>query len=701
MIRRKDAWVLAALLAWAIVLRINHLGTIFFNGDEPFFQVRISYQPLGYVLKYNSDPLFSVLVHFLLPLGSLEIMARLLSFLAGVLAVVVTYLLGKKMASRTTGFVAALFVASSHLLVFYSQNSRPYALLTLLFLLSTYFLYKAAREGALRDWVLFGISLVLFFYSHIIAFLSFPAFVLFIAVVWLEGRKKAVGGGTASARPKVLRNFLISTGAAAFVTALLYIPCAYVTDMLFGTLGQGIAETADTVRLSLLQIRNILQLEISPLNAAIFTLTMAFFLIGSFARLKTFKRESVLLLGAIVIPWAAFVLGKPRASAVTALYRFLQHLLPLIFIAAARGIEVLGTAAATLAARNRSRRRNIIAGVLIIVAALVLARGYFSNLAGYYYADYWRAGSFAFDSDVKAYLKEHARRDAVLFIDSYPASTGLLNLNPVSQDLRPDEIVIEAREDYLRPPGRGDVIIHTSSWSRFYWNMAAARIELWAVTPKAHANSSVWRSRQVLKPHFELIDLKKSTLLHFQKDEFTISEKMAALADLLIAAPEGDGIAERQRLLFAARMYLMARSLPDGLRILKEFESVPVEDKADASNGGGAVDRILGRLLGFSPRSLRNVYERRALEEIQSLLFKMGGDFSDADRRSEALTAYEEGVRLGGSPDPRIIDGLVALGDRFEKAGERPGALKAWETALKLDPKRKDIRARIAGARLK
>ena len=698
-IRRKDFWILAAIFVWAVVLRLNHLGTIFFNGDEPLFQVRISYQPLGYVLRYNSGPLFSILVHFLLPLGRLEVMARLVSFFAGVLSVLVTYLLGKKMASRTTGWVAALFVASGHLLIFYSQNSRPYALLTLLSLLSTYFLYKAACDGSLRDWILYGISLVFYFYSHTTAFLSLPAFVLFIGVVWLEQRKRKTVEGSAVSRPRTIRNFLIATAAAAAVTAVLYIPCAYVTDMLFGTLRRGLSASADTVTLSLREIRNILQLEISPLNTAIFALTMGFFIVGLFARLKTFRRESVLLLGAIALPWSAFLLGKPRTPDVTALYRFLQHLLPLIFIATARGIEFLASAMGALVARTRPRLRSVMAGGLCAVVAVVLAGGYFSNMSGYYYTDYWREGAFAFDADVKAYLKQHARRDAILFVDAYPVSSTLLTMNPLAQDVGPDEIINEIREDYVRPPGRGDLIIHTLTWGRFYWTAAAARIELWAVTPKTSEKTFAWRSLARTRTDLEITDLGKSTLVHFKKDAATISEKMAALADMLVAAPEGDAIARRQRLLFAARMYFMTRDIRDGIRVLREFEAVAVDGKTEAANGGAWLDRGLGRLLGFRPRTIRNIFEGRGLEEIQSLLFATGNNLSDAGRLSEAVLAFEEVLRISGSYNSQAVKSLVALGDRLEKTGDLDQALKAWKMAAKLDRTRKDIADRIAKVR--
>jgi tetratricopeptide (TPR) repeat protein len=698
-VRKKEIWLLAVVLLWGGILRLNHLGTMFLNRDEPFFQIRISFQPLAYVLKYNNGPLFSLLVHFLLPLGRLEIMARLVSFVSGLLIIVMTYLLGKAMVSRTAGLCAALFVSCNHLLIFYSQNSRSYALLTLLFLISAYSLYRAAGRGAKRHWVFYGISLVFYLYTHTVALLSLPGYALFIGFVWMEGRKRKTVEVVDGGRPRTLRRFILSTGAAAGIAALLYVPCAWMTQMLFGSLGRGISAAENTVALSLRDIQNTLQLEISPLHAVIFFLTMGFLAVGLFARFKTFRRESIFILGAIVIPWSAFVLGKPQQNDVNSLYRYLQHLLPLVFIAAARGIEVLGSAVGAVVARTRPRLRSVIAGVLCAVLALVLAGEYFSNLGGYYYSDYWREGSFRFDPDVAAYLRQHADRDAMLYIDSYPVSSTLLIVNPLAKDLHPEETIVAIRENYIRPAGAGEVLIHDSGWAYFYWSVAATRIELWAVTPKTSEPTPAWRSLQEARTDLEVTDLKSYTLLHFKKDSRSVAEKMSALADLLLTAPDGDAIARRQHLLFAARIYFMTRDIRDGIRIMREFEVVAMDEKSEAANGGTWVDRGLGRLLGFSPRTLRDLYERRALEEIQSLLYKLGNDLSDAGRLTEAALAFEEVQRISGSYDSQVVESLVALGDRFEKAGDRALALKTWETAANLDRNRKDITDRIAKVR--
>jgi tetratricopeptide (TPR) repeat protein len=287
----------------------------------------------------------------------------------------------------------------------------------------------------------------------------------------------------------------------------------------------------------------------------------------------------------------------------------------------------------------------------------------------------------------------------MLFVDAYPVSSTLLIVNPLAKDVHWEDLIAATREDYVRPAGAGEALIHVSDWAYFYWSVAASRIELWAVTPKTPEKTPAWRSLLEARTDLEVTDLKRYTLLHFKKDSRSVAEKMSALADLLLSASSGDAIARRQRLLFAARIYFMTRDIRDGIRVVRDFEAIGVDEKTEAANGGTWVDRGLGRLLGFRPRTLRDLYESRALGEIQSLVFALGNNLSDAGRLTEAALAFEEVLRISGSYDSQVLESLVALGDCFEKAGDRDQALKAWDAAAKLDRNRKDIAARIAKAR--
>ncbi len=97
--------------------------------------------PLYYVLEWS----------FTRILGTSEIGLRSLSALAGLAAVLVVYAIGRTLASRRVALVAAVLVALSPDLVWYSQEARAYALFVLLVATSVLaFLRARARPDAQR-----------------------------------------------------------------------------------------------------------------------------------------------------------------------------------------------------------------------------------------------------------------------------------------------------------------------------------------------------------------------------------------------------------------------------------------------------------------------------------------------------------------------------------------------------------------------
>ena len=81
------------------------------------------------------------------PFGIGEVGLRSLSALIGTLTVPVAYVVGAQLVSRRSGLAAAALVAVSPLLVYYSQEARPYALAILLGGLSVG-LFARALEAA-------------------------------------------------------------------------------------------------------------------------------------------------------------------------------------------------------------------------------------------------------------------------------------------------------------------------------------------------------------------------------------------------------------------------------------------------------------------------------------------------------------------------------------------------------------------------
>lgn len=685
--------VIGVILILGIFLRLYHVDTIFFNGDKPIHQIRISYQPLPFVLANNNGPLFSILVHFLLSLGPLELMSRLVSVVSGILVLIMTYVLGKAMYASAEGFMAALFMAFSHLHIFYSQNSRSYALLTLFLLLSLFAFLRAAREDKTRDWILYALFTLLSLYTQIIAALILPATALAAVYLSLEARRRRIKPGARRSDP-ILKKYVIWTGCSLVLAVLLYLPCSWVRDIFLGTLERGFKRPADAVRLSLTSINDILRFQISPTHSWLYGLTAIFVVFGLVFRFRAGRFPSILSFLFVVLPWLFYAASHPRQTTVHSLYRYTMFTLPLIFILAARGIHSLGWTAASLLSRSRVRR-IFTAGVIICALAVVMASGFFSDLKSYVYVDYWRQGSFRFDRDVKKYLSEHGRRDAVVYIDIYPYSSLILMLNPLARDMSPDEIAAVVRENYVRPPESREAMIHVLGWYFFEEFVASRKAELWAVIPEESESMDALRSGLNQIRDVALVDLERFTLIHFQKNEQSIADKMALLADVIRTAPTPDPVRRRQRSLLAAKAYFMTREAADGISALSAFNGIPVSPADDARHSGSRSERLLANMLHLSPQNLRSTYEQRALLEIQHLAFLHANNLLSAGRLDDAAKTYEAVLRLGNDYDASVCDRLVALGDQYERRGEASLALRTWEMAARLDPKRKDIATRL------
>jgi uncharacterized membrane protein len=142
--------------------------------------------PLYYVLAWPWARVF----------GTGEVDIRALSALLGTATVPVAYAAGTALASRTAGTFAAWFVATSPLLVWYSQEARAYALLVLCGALSFLFFVRVLERpsrGALVAWVA---ASVLALASH-----YFAAFLVAAeaAVLLVAGRRRAAAGAAAAA----------------------------------------------------------------------------------------------------------------------------------------------------------------------------------------------------------------------------------------------------------------------------------------------------------------------------------------------------------------------------------------------------------------------------------------------------------------------------------------------------------------------
>ena len=172
--RRTDlAACFIALVAFG--LRLYALDQQDIWGDEAF-SIWLSSQPLPHVIAGGADthpPLYPFLLFLWLRFaGSQPFAVRFLSAFFGTLITPLAYVLGVRAFRRTTGRLAALLTAVSPVLIYYSQETRMYGLVTLLTAASVYWTIRLLREaGSARLWGAYSLTTLAAAYTHYYAFL--------------------------------------------------------------------------------------------------------------------------------------------------------------------------------------------------------------------------------------------------------------------------------------------------------------------------------------------------------------------------------------------------------------------------------------------------------------------------------------------------------------------------------------------------
>jgi hypothetical protein len=193
----REALAVLGLTALAAALRFVTLADQGLWYDEYLTQIAAS-GSLGEVIPHvnrieANPPLYYIVawawVH---AFGDGDFVLRSLSALAGTLTVPVAYATGRELASRRAGIILAALVATSPLLIWYSQEARSYALLVLFSATSLYFFARARGEptaGSLAGWsVASALALLTHYFAG--ALVAVEAALLLIGA---PGRRREVG----------------------------------------------------------------------------------------------------------------------------------------------------------------------------------------------------------------------------------------------------------------------------------------------------------------------------------------------------------------------------------------------------------------------------------------------------------------------------------------------------------------------------
>ncbi len=184
-------WLVLGLIALGAFLRFYRLGVQSLWVDEV---LTIGSAEMGGRLGAAEffgnvqGPLHALLVHLAALVSDSTPALRAISALAGTALIPVTYLLGKAMADKRVGVLAALFVTVSPFAVWYSQELRNYSLMMLLAAAASLFVWRAVTERG-RSWVPYVVTMTLAVYCNLSAAFLAVAHGLFVLTRGLRDRR--------------------------------------------------------------------------------------------------------------------------------------------------------------------------------------------------------------------------------------------------------------------------------------------------------------------------------------------------------------------------------------------------------------------------------------------------------------------------------------------------------------------------------
>jgi hypothetical protein len=173
-VRELPAWVRTSLILFILVvislfIRTRSVGQQFWMDEA--ITVGISSHHLsaipGIMRQDGSPPLFYLLLHFwMLMVGNGEAATHWLSEIFAVLTIPVGYWGGLRIAGKRAGLMTATLMAASAFLDYYSQETRMYALMTLLGLLGTIGFVRGFVLRERRYVILFSLCQAAMLYTH-------------------------------------------------------------------------------------------------------------------------------------------------------------------------------------------------------------------------------------------------------------------------------------------------------------------------------------------------------------------------------------------------------------------------------------------------------------------------------------------------------------------------------------------------------
>jgi mannosyltransferase len=182
-------WLLLGLTWLALTLRVAGITAQSLWRDEVdalIFATRPLSELLGMFRQpgQNGPLFFLALRPWLTAVGPSEFALRFPSALAGALAVPIIYTLVRRLVQdRKPAAIAALLMATAPYLIWYGQEAKMYAALTVLAPASLLLTVEVSRRGGWWRWALLYVITSLCFYTHLLAALIVPVQALWLLIL--------------------------------------------------------------------------------------------------------------------------------------------------------------------------------------------------------------------------------------------------------------------------------------------------------------------------------------------------------------------------------------------------------------------------------------------------------------------------------------------------------------------------------------
>lgn len=443
--RRVRVAVPLLLLLVAFALRVFRLEVQSFWYDE-VFSIDNASHGLGAVFTLSAvdihPPLHSLLLYFWMPLvGNGEFSLRFLSVFFGLLAIALLYQLGRLLFGPRGAALSLLAAAVAPFLVYYSQETRPYALALFFTVLAAYaalrwqrgredrrFPASAIREngesparagegsewGAARPWlVCYMVASIAATYTHYYAWLI----VLFLNLFVLFSLRANLRELGRRAWPWLLAQLLVVLAYAPWVGVLVRKYQTYGAAAAHTSLGDVLYQTLVSFGLGYWAGQAGVvpgQKDIFPDHWIVLSLALLLLAVATLGLLNGLRhpgrRESLrhrTFLGFYVLVPLVAVLAFSWVGKLDFEPRYLLFAAPAYYLLMGRGMASLFTS---------NRALGCLAIVLVLGATALPLRNY------YFDPVYWR-------DDVRGlarYVQDHAGEDDAVILNTYYFRTGFL-----------------------------------------------------------------------------------------------------------------------------------------------------------------------------------------------------------------------------------------------------------------------------------